>query len=95
MAKKKTDEQGQPTFEQRLARLEEIVAKLESADVGLDESLKLYAEGAGLIKECRRTLAQAEQRIAKLTEDAAGKLATEPLEADAAAGGEAEERDQT
>ncbi len=81
MAKKKGDEQGQPaTFEARLARLEEIVTRLESGDVGLDESLKLYSEGAGLIKDCRKTLSEAEKRIAKLTEDAAGRLSTEPLE---------------
>ena len=80
MAKKKPDEQGEPRFEERLARLEQIVTKLESGDVGLDESLKLYAEGAGLIKDCRKTLAEAEKKIAKLSEDAAGKLSTEPLQ---------------
>jgi exodeoxyribonuclease VII small subunit len=80
MAKKKSDEQAPPTFEDRLARLERIVTQLESGDVGLDESLKLYAEGAGLIRDCRKTLSEAEKKIAQLTEDAAGKLATEPFE---------------
>jgi exodeoxyribonuclease VII small subunit len=85
MAKKKDEGQGPATFEERLGRLEEIVTKLESGDVGLDESLKLYAEGAGLIKDCRTTLAEAEKRIAKLAEDAAGHLSTEPMdEGDAA-----------
>jgi exodeoxyribonuclease VII small subunit len=87
MAKKKPDEQGGPKFEERLARLEQIVTKLESGDVGLDESLKLYAEGAGLIKDCRKTLAEAEKKIARLTEDAAGKLSTEPFEPEAEGGG--------
>jgi exodeoxyribonuclease VII small subunit len=83
MAKKKPEEQDQPlTFEARLGRLEEIVTRLESGDVGLDESLKLYGEGAGLIKDCRKTLSEAEKKIARLTEDAAGTLATEPLEPD-------------
>jgi exodeoxyribonuclease VII small subunit len=86
MAKRKTDEQTELSFEERLARLDQIVTKLESGDVGLDESLKLYAEGAGLIKDCRKTLAEAEKKIAKLTEDAAGKLATEPLEAEGEGG---------
>jgi len=81
MAKKpKEDSQDQPTFEARLTRLEQIVEKLESGEVGLDESLKLYAEGAGLIRECRKTLADAEKKIAKLTESASGDLATEPFE---------------
>jgi exodeoxyribonuclease VII small subunit len=78
MAKKKGDEK--PTFEERLARLEAIVEKLESGEVGLDESLKLYAEGAALIRECRRTLGEAEKRISKLTEAASGELGTEPFE---------------
>jgi len=80
MARKPTEGQGGFSFEQRLSRLEEIVTRLESAEVGLDESLRLYAEGAGLIKECRKTLADAEKRIAKLTEDASGRLTAEPLE---------------
>jgi exodeoxyribonuclease VII small subunit len=81
MAKKaKDDPQGQPSFEQRLSRLEQIVEKLESGEVGLDESLKLYAEGAGHIRDCRKTLAEAEKKISRLTEAASGDLATEPFE---------------
>ncbi|MBL7139782.1 MAG: exodeoxyribonuclease VII small subunit [Planctomycetes bacterium] len=87
MAKKKKDAKAQ-TFEERLARLEEIVEHLESGDVGLDESLKLYAEGADLIQRCRTVLGEAEQRIRKLTETAEGDLATEPF--DEAEGDEAE-----
>jgi exodeoxyribonuclease VII small subunit len=80
MAKKSKEEsQDQPAFEERLGRLEQIVEKLESGEVGLDESLKLYAEGAGLIRDCRKTLAEAEKKIAKLTETASGDLATEPF----------------
>ena len=83
MAKKKPDDK--PTFEQRLARLEQIVEKLESGEVGLDESLKLYAEGAGLIRDCRKILGEAEKRITKLTEAASGELGTEPFEPEEAA----------
>jgi len=78
MAKKKGDEKL--SFEERLARLEAIVEKLESGEVGLDESLKLYAEGTGLIRECRKTLGEAEKRITQLAEAASGDLATEPFE---------------
>jgi exodeoxyribonuclease VII small subunit len=92
MARKSKDEsQDQPTFEERLGRLEQIVEKLESGEVGLDESLKLYAEGAGLIRECRTTLAEAEKKIARLTETASGDVATEPFEPpEDEAGGERE-----
>ena len=78
MAKRKA-ETG-PKFEDRLARLEAIVAKLESGEAGLDESMNLYAEGAALVKACRKTLAEAEKKITKLTEDAAGDLKEEPFE---------------
>jgi len=70
----------EPTFEERLARLEQIVEQLESDDVGLDASLKLYAEGADLIRRCRADLAEAEQRIQKLTETAEGDLRAEPFD---------------
>jgi len=79
MTKRRTTTK-QPTFEQRLARLERIVEELESGDVGLDESLRLYAEGAELIKACRKTLGEAEKKIAKLTETAGGDLEEEPFE---------------
>ncbi|MEA3367169.1 MAG: exodeoxyribonuclease VII small subunit [Planctomycetota bacterium] len=81
MARKKKAEK-EPTFEARLARLEGIVEQLESGEVGLDASLRLYAEGADLIKRCRTDLAEAEKRIQTLTETADGDLATEPMEGD-------------
>ena len=80
MAKKKPATPKQPTFEQRLARLERIVEELESGDVGLDASLTLYAEGAELIKACRKTLGEAEKKITKLTETAGRDLEEEPFE---------------
>ena len=80
MPKKKPATPKGPTFEQRLARLEEIVAKLESGNVGLDESLRLYAEGADLLKACRKTLGEAEKKITQLTETAGGDLQEEPFE---------------
>jgi len=80
MAKRKAATPKELTFEQRLARLEEIVAKLESGNVGLDESLRLYAEGADLLKACRKTLGEAEKKITQLTETAGGDLQEEPFE---------------
>ena len=70
MAKKKPKPTQEPTFEDRLARLEKIVERLETGEAGLDESLRLYAEGAELLKACRKVLEAAEQKIAKLTEEA-------------------------
>jgi exodeoxyribonuclease VII small subunit len=57
----------EPTFEQSLAQLEQIVRDLEDAQMGLDEALGRYESGVGLIKRCQAQLQQAEQRILLLT----------------------------
>ena len=56
------------TYEQALARLEEIVALLERGEAPLEESLALFEEGAKLTKRCTAMLDQAEQKVAKLTQ---------------------------
>jgi len=55
-------------FEQSLLRLEEIVKKLESGDVGLDASVELYREGRRLAGTCETLLSEAEQAIARAIE---------------------------
>ena len=50
-------------FEQSMSRLEEIVGKLEQGECGLDESLKLFEEGAKLAASCNQMLDQAEQKV--------------------------------
>ena len=54
------------SFEQALARLDEIVRHLESGDLPLSDSLTLYEEGTSLIKVCSKLLDQAEQKVVKL-----------------------------
>ena len=54
-------------FEASLARLEEIVCRLDGGNDGLDASLKLYEEGIGLVRECTETLDAAEQKMKVLT----------------------------
>ncbi len=49
-------------FEKSLARLEEIVKKIES-DVSLDEALELFNEGAGLSAKCYEKLKSAQAQI--------------------------------
>lgn len=56
------------SFEDALARLEEIVEKLEAENILLEESVKLYEEGIELSKSCTQTLEQAELRIEKVNE---------------------------
>ena len=67
------DSSGAPVnFEKELARLEQIVGKLEAGALGLDESIALYEEGAQCLKACQQRLAQAEARIKMLVEGAGG-----------------------
>lgn len=61
-------------YEQAVEQLEEIVQQIESGQVGLEESLKLYEQGTKLIQHCRVVLLQAEQKIQLLTVDAKGAL---------------------
>lgn len=52
-----------PSFEQAIGRLEEIVALLERGECGLDQSLKLFEEGAKLAGQCEELLDTAEQKV--------------------------------
>ena len=54
------------TFEEQIARLEQIVALLEKGDAQLADSLALFEEGTGLIAACSRQLDTAEQKVVKL-----------------------------
>jgi len=56
----------QDTFEKSLDRLEEIVEKLETGDLSLDESLKLFEAGVKLSRDCQERLAEAERKIQTL-----------------------------
>ena len=51
------------SFEQAMGRLEEIVGLLERGECGLDESLKLFEEGAKLAGQCNEMLDKAEQKV--------------------------------
>ena len=68
------------TFEEAMARLDEIVGLLERGDAPLEESLKLFEEGTGLMKQCSTLLDKAEQKVTKLTAGADGQPVEEPLD---------------
>lgn len=53
-------------FEDLLIRLQEISEKLESEDVGLEDSITLYEEGVKLSKLCHQKLEEAELKITNL-----------------------------
>jgi len=60
------------SFEENIARLEEIVGALEKGDAQLADSLKLFEEGTKLVNECGKLLDEAEQKVVKLTKGADG-----------------------
>lgn len=61
------------SFEQSVARIEEIVRALEKGDVPLEQSLTLFEEGTGLIKNCSKMLDEAEQKVVKLRKGETGE----------------------
>ena len=67
-------------FEKKLARLEEIVGKMEGGEVSLEDSLKLFEEGVQLSRTCQKELDQAEQKVELLLgQDAQGQAQTQPF----------------
>ena len=50
-------------FEEALGRLEDIVKKMETGDMTLEESLKAFEEGIKLVRLCSRRLDEAERRV--------------------------------
>ena len=54
-------------FEEAMQRLQEIVGKLESGEESLEDSMKLFQEGAKLSAQCYQMLDKAEQQVAQLT----------------------------
>ena len=54
------------TFEESMARLEQIVRALERGDVALVESLKLFQEGTELVRSCQKLLDDAQLQVKKI-----------------------------
>ena len=68
------------TFEQALGELEQIVARLESGQAPLDDSIRLYERGAALKAHCEARLKEASLRVEKIVQGAGGALGVEPAE---------------
>ena len=70
------------SFENALARIDEIVKSLEKGDVSLSESMKLFEEGTKLIARCGDELDKAEQTVVKLRRGADGTPEELPFDAE-------------
>ncbi len=69
MPAKKTETETKLSFEEALARLEEIANTLENENPGLEKALALYEEGAKLLKECTGMLDEAQKKITVLSKN--------------------------
>lgn len=54
-------------FEEAMARLSQIVEKLETGEESLENSMKLFEEGANLSAQCYQILEKAQQKVTELT----------------------------
>jgi exodeoxyribonuclease VII small subunit len=67
-------------FEAALTRLEEIVKELETGDLPLEQSLKLFEEGIKLSRLCNKRLDDAERRVEILLKSKNGTVTAQPFE---------------
>jgi len=58
------------TYEEKIERLRSIIEKIEDGNTSLDESIRLYEQGALLVKQCESLLAEAELKVTTLSRDA-------------------------
>jgi exodeoxyribonuclease VII small subunit len=58
------------TYETKIELLKTIIEKIEDGNTSLEESMKLYEQGAALVKQCESLLAEAELKITTLSRDA-------------------------
>ena len=63
---------SEPTFEESMARLEEIVRQLQSSSVPLSDALKLFQEGTTLITGATKLLDEAELQVEQFQASSAG-----------------------
>lgn len=64
---------AEPSFEEAMAQVEAIVQRIESGEIGLEQSLSEYEKGLALLKRCRGVLDRVEQKITDLTAQMQGE----------------------
>ncbi len=67
-------------FEDELKDLEDIVAKIDSGELALEESIAAFERGVALVRSLNQKLDEAERRVELLSRNAEGELKSEPLD---------------
>ncbi|HZB98160.1 MAG TPA: exodeoxyribonuclease VII small subunit [Candidatus Sulfotelmatobacter sp.] len=75
---------GALTYEQALAELDSLIAKLEGGAVNLDEAVACYERGSQLASHCSQLLDRTEQRVTQLVVGGTGALSEKPLQPESA-----------
>jgi exodeoxyribonuclease VII small subunit len=81
MTRKDAANSGTASVTDELARLEEIVRRLEAEDLELDSALALFEEGVARLRAARERLAAAELKVQAVLEEASGDLRYTRLDA--------------
>ncbi|MCY4043798.1 MAG: exodeoxyribonuclease VII small subunit [Cellvibrionales bacterium] len=68
-----------PSFDKSLSELEALVAKIDSGELNLEDALAAFEKGVGLVRDCQKSLNEAEQTVNRLVADSEG-LSLEPLD---------------
>jgi exodeoxyribonuclease VII small subunit len=80
MAKPSTTKESEPTFEDAITRLEEIVEGMENSELPLEQLIARYEEGVKLVKTCEEKLKAVEGRIEIISRQARGEPKLEPFD---------------
>ncbi|HHU81680.1 MAG TPA: exodeoxyribonuclease VII small subunit [Firmicutes bacterium] len=73
-------EMREKSFEEAIARLEQIIEFLEKGELSLEENLNLFEEGIALARHCRGRLDEAQGKVEILLGVEEGKAQTEPFQ---------------
>ena len=67
-------------FEEYMKELNEIVLKLESGNIGIEESIELFKRGSFLSKECMKIIQDGKETIKEIKQDLNGNITEEPVD---------------
>lgn len=78
----KSKNKKEDSFEDSLARLEDLVGRLEAGDISLEQSVAAFEQGVSLVRTLNKRLDAVQAKIEKLARNEQGTLETEELEED-------------